>query len=116
MQASQLTDLVHDAIDDLKGRDVVTLDVTNLTDITDTMVIATGTSNRHVNAMVNEVVTQAKQAGLKPMGVEGADQGDWVLIDLGDVVVHVMREDARSYYELERLWSAPADESVHQDH
>lgn len=116
MQTSQLTDLVHEAIDDLKGRDITTLDVTGLTDITDTMVIATGTSNRHVNAMVDEVVTQAKQAGLKPLGVEGADQGDWVLIDLGDVIVHVMREDARGYYELERLWSGPADESAQQDH
>ncbi len=116
MQASQLTDLVHGAIDDLKGRDITTLDVTNFTDITDTMVIATGTSNRHVNAIVNEVVVQAKQAGLKPLGVEGADEGDWVLIDLGDVVVHVMREEARGYYELERLWSAPAEESAQQDH
>ena len=110
MQAEQLTDLVHNAIDDLKGRDVTTLDVTSLTDITDTMVIATGTSNRHVKSLVDEVVTQAKQAGVKPLGLEGADTGEWVLIDLGDVIVHVMRAESREYYDLERLWTAPAKE------
>lgn len=108
MEASELSSLVHEAIDDMKGRDVTTLDVTKLTDITDTMVIVTGTSNRHVKSIVDEVVTQAKGSGLKPLGLEGADTGEWVLIDLGDVIVHVMKAESREYYDLERLWTAPA--------
>lgn len=114
MQASELTNLVQDAIDDMKGRDVTTLDVTELTDITDTMLIVTGTSNRHVKSLVDEVVTQVKQSGRQPLGVEGADTGEWVLIDLGDVIVHVMKAESRDYYDLERLWTAPSQAATEE--
>ena len=110
MAADALRDRVVDSLEDLKGRDILALDVAKVTDITDYMVIASGTSNRHVKALVDQVVEDAKAAGTPPVGVEGRETHEWVLVDLGDVLVHVMQGQARSFYDLERLWSElPSD-------
>lgn len=92
-----------------KAQDVVLLDVSGLTSFADAFVICTGTSDRHVRAVADAVVERARELGQRPLGVEGADEGNWVLIDLNDVVVHVFRKSVRDEYDLERLWSeAPA--------
>ena len=96
---------VHHALEELKARDVREIDVRGKTGITDFMVIASGTSSRHVKSIADEVVKQAKQAGVAPLGVEGEREAEWVLVDLGDVVVHVMMPRTREFYGLERLWT-----------
>ena len=95
------------AVDDRKGVDPVALDVSELTELTDTMVIVTGTSNRHVKAIVDNVLLAAKRSDIELLGTEGREHSDWVLIDLADVVVHVMSTEARRFYDLERLWEHP---------
>jgi ribosome-associated protein len=105
-----LTDIVIDALEDIKGRDIAVLDVTALTDVMDTLVVASGTSNRQVKAMADNVVEKAKHAGFQPLGVEGMESSDWVLVDLGDVVVHLMLPETRAFYELEKLWSVRPDD------
>lgn len=110
MTADRLRDRVINSLEDLKGRDIVALDVGKVTDITDYMVIVSGTSNRHVKALVDQVVEDAKAAGNRPLGVEGRETNEWVLVDLGDVLVHVMQAQSRQFYDLERLWSElPSD-------
>ena len=105
MQAEQLRDLVIEALDDLKAVNTVTLDVTGLTDVMDYLVIASGTSNRHVKSLADNVCVEAKKQGQRALGVEGEDAGEWVLVDFGDVVVHVMLPATRDFYDLERLWT-----------
>lgn len=100
-----LTKLAIGALEDLKGQDIKLLDVRKLTTVTDTMLICTGTSNRHVSSLAQNVVEASKKAGFRPMGIEGKDTGEWVLVDLGDVVVHVMQSQARAHYQLEKLWA-----------
>ena len=99
------TDLVVDALEDLKAVDPKILDVRGISSVMDYLVIASGNSSRHVKSLADNVVIKAKEAGLPPIGVEGENASDWVLVDLGDVVVHVMQPAARSFYDLERLWS-----------
>lgn len=108
MQTDQLINLVQSALEDMKARDVVMLDVTGKSSVTDYMIVASGTSKRHVMSVAQEVLDKVKDAGVRPVGVEGEAVGDWVLVDLGDVVVHVMMPDARSFYDIERLWSFDA--------
>jgi ribosome-associated protein len=105
MQAEQLKELVVEALDDLKAVNTVTLDVTGLTDVMDYMVVASGTSNRHVKSLADNVCLEAKKQGQRAIGVEGEDAGEWVLVDFGDVVVHVMLPATRDFYDLERLWA-----------
>lgn len=105
MKASELRDHVVAALEDLKGVNIVTLDVAALTPMTDYMVLVTGTSNRHVKALVDTANESSKAIGIQPLGIEGRESYDWVLVDLADVIVHVMNEEARNFYELERLWS-----------
>jgi ribosome-associated protein len=105
MQVEALRDLVLKTLDDMKARDVKVLDVRGKTSITDIMIIASGTSDRHVKSVAEAVVFQAKQAGEPPLGTEGVEQGEWALLDLNGVVVHVMLPRVRDYYQLERLWS-----------
>ena len=110
MHIDTLKNLAVDALEELKARDITQLDVAKLPEVTDLMLIASGTSTRHVAALAQNVVEKAKAAGLGPLGVEGGDNADWVLVDLGDVVVHVMMPEARTLYDLERLWAdLPSD-------
>jgi ribosome-associated protein len=108
VRSSEVLDLARDALDELKARDVEVLDVRKMTTITDYFVIASGTSDRHVKSLAERIVESAKQAGLAPLGVEGLERGEWVLVDLADVVVHVMQPQARDFYKLESLWSVGA--------
>ena len=101
----ELSQIVIKALEDLKAKNIVQLDVREMTDVTDTLIIASGTSNRHVKSIANNVVEDSKKLGYMPLGVEGIDAGDWVLVDFGDIVVHVMQEETRNFYELEKLWS-----------
>ena len=104
MQFNELKQLVITAIEDLKGENIVEIDVMGKTSVTDLMVIVSGTSNRHVKAIANNIISDAKKAGHQPMGVEGETQAEWVLVDLGDIVVHVMQPHVREFYDLEKLW------------
>ena len=113
MQTEELQRLVIDALDDLKAKDVRVLDVRTLTGITDLMVIASGTSNRQVKALVSHVVEKAAERGVRPLGVEGEQHGEWVLVDLGDVVVHVMLPQVRDFYNLEKLWTVGTNQLAH---
>jgi ribosome-associated protein len=109
MQVNELKLLVIDALEDIKAEEIEVLDVTGMTDVTDFMIIATGKSTRQVKALANEVVMQAKAAGVQPLGVEGEDVGEWALVDLGDVIAHIMTPQTRSTYTLEKLWQVPED-------
>ncbi len=113
MTAQGLRDAITKALEDMKGRDLVALEVRQLTDLMDFMLIATGGSNRHVKALVDQVIETAKAAGVMPLGVEGRDNHEWVLVDLGPVVVHIMQAATREFYGLERLWTPiPVDSSL----
>ena len=112
MPIEDLLKLITSALTDMKGKDIVQLDVRGLSNVTDYMVIATGTSNRHVRSLADEVSFQAKQKGVIPLGIEGEMSGDWVLSDHGDVVVHVMQVEAREFYDLERLWNPALKENL----
>jgi ribosome-associated protein len=103
-RVSPLKEAVTTALDDMKAVNVRVLDVRGLTDIADTMVIASGNSDRHVRAIAERVVEKAKAAGFRPLGTEGARDGEWVLVDLQDLIVHVMLPRVREFYGLERLW------------
>lgn len=100
--------VIHHALADVKAQDVVELDVRGLTNVSDAIVIASGTSTRHVKALADNVAEEAKKAGFRPLGVEGERDAEWVLIDLGYVVVHVMLPTARRFYDLESLWKPAA--------
>ena len=105
MNSEALTDLVVDALDDVKAKDIVRLDVRDMTAVTDYMIVASGTSNRHVKALVDSVAEKAKAAGHRPIGIEGEEGGEWILLDLQDTLVHVMLPKVREFYNLEKLWS-----------
>ena len=105
MNSAELSELVVEALDDIKAQDVVKLDVRDMTTVTDYMIVASGTSSRHVQALVDNVAEKAKAAGRRPVGVEGETGGEWVLLDLEDALVHVMLPKVREFYNLEKLWS-----------
>jgi ribosome silencing factor RsfS/YbeB/iojap len=106
--APTLQSVVVDALADMKALEIKVLDVRGLTDIADTMIIASGTSDRHVRSVAQRVVEKTKQAGFRPHGVEGQQDSDWVLIDLNDMIVHVMLPRVREFYGLEKLWDMTA--------
>jgi ribosome-associated protein len=114
MNTEQLIELVETALVDIKARDLVRLDVRGKSSVTDYMIIASGSSSRHVASSAESVAIAAKAAGCEPLGIEGVDIGEWALVDLGDVVVHVMQPQVRDLYNLEGLWGqdAVADEAV----
>jgi ribosome-associated protein len=104
LQAEATRKMALQALEDLKAENVVVLDVRSIASFTDYMIFASGNSTRHVNAIAESVIEAARSAGQPPVGVEGEEVGEWVLVDLGDVVLHVMLPDVRLYYELEKLW------------
>lgn len=109
MQLARLKKLIVAALEDRKALDIKVVDVRGKTSFTDLMVIASGTSNRHVKSLADNVIIEAKAAGIRPLGVEGEREGEWVLVDLADAVVHVMQPAIRDFYNLEKLWAVAGD-------
>ncbi len=105
MQTEELKSIALRALEGLKGLNIAEYDVRDMTTVTDVMIIASGTSDRHVKSLADAVVMACKKAGVPPLGVEGEREGEWVLVDLGDVVVHVMQPRIREFYALEKLWT-----------
>lgn len=110
MITEELKKLVLDTLDDFKAVDVTEIDVRELTSVTDYMIICSSTSRRHAMTLAEHLVTNAKHNGVMPLGVEGEADGEWILVDLVDVVVHIMQPKAREFYSLEKLWTK-AEES-----
>ena len=106
MQLDESKTIVVDALEELKAVDLKVLDVRRIASFTDLMIIASGTSTRHVRALADKVIERCKAAGVRPLGLEGERGAEWILVDLGDIVVHVMSPAMRDYYNLEKLWSA----------
>ena len=110
----ELVRLILDTLDDMKAERVVNLDVRHLTSVTDHMFVASGRSDRHVRAIADAVLERCEAAGIQPLGVEGQEAGEWVLVDLADAIVHVMLPRVREFYNIENLWdmSSARDESA----
>lgn len=104
--------VVTDALIDTKAKEITTMNVTHITDVTDRVVIANGTSNRHVRALASHVAAEAKKAGFAPIGIEGEEDAEWILVDLVNVVVHIMLPKARTFYDLEGLWQQPEENAA----
>lgn len=104
MKKTILKNFIIEKIDDLQGKDIIILDVRGKSNITDCMVICSGNSSCHVISIADHVVQESRAAGLMPVGMQGKYTSDWIVIDLGNVIVHVMQEESRRLYELEKLW------------
>lgn len=104
MQVKEICDLAKEALDALKAIDICVLDVQQLSSVMDYLIVASGTSNRHVKSLADNLLEQARQQNIKALGIEGEKEGQWVLVDLGDVVIHIMQPDIRAFYNLEKLW------------
>lgn len=115
MTTEELKKLAITALEDLKAEDILVLDVKDKTTISDWIIVATGSSSRHVRSIANNVAIEAKKANAPHLGSEGEEDGEWVLVDLGDVIVHVMQRQAREYYDLESLWSVDIAHRKEQD-
>lgn len=115
MQSEQLVASLMAALDDGKAKDILQIDVREKSSMTDYMLIASGTSGRHVKALAHAVIETAKNNGVQPLGNEGLDVGEWALVDLDEVIVHVMQEETRSFYDLERLWQGAAQSRTAQE-
>lgn len=113
MRLDELKNIVVNALEELKGIDIKVLDVRGISSFTDLMIIASGTSNRQVKALSDKVIEKCKKAGFRPLGVEGEREGEWILVDLGDVVVNIMKPETRDFYNLEKLWSMGERKSNH---
>lgn len=109
--ANKKLSLILDTLEDIKAREITTLDIRPHNSIADTLVIANGTSSRHIQSMADQVIEQMKKSGEQPLGTEGKESGDWVLVDLSDIIVHLMMPEARARYDLEHLWSPPEAKS-----
>ena len=116
MDREQLRDLVVNAIEDVKGIDIRVIDVQDKSSVTDIMIIASGNTARQVKALADNVVEKAKHAGVQPLGVEGETHGEWALVDLGDIVVHIMQPAIRDFYNLEKLWGEDSPAAVQKQH
>lgn len=108
----QMKQLAVTALEDLKAQDIQVMDVRGMTSITDVMIVASGTSDRHVKALADSVVEAVKKEGVEPIGVEGEGSREWVLVDLGDVIVHVMHPQTRAFYNLEKLWTVGEEQRL----
>lgn len=106
MELEAMKKAVVDALEDIKALDITVLDVSKLTSITSCMIIASATSTRHAKSLAHNVQVKLRENGITPTGVEGEQEGEWVLVDLGDIVVHIMLQNTRDYYNLEQLWGA----------
>lgn len=118
MNLEALLELVKNSLVDMKAQDIKDIDVRGKSSVTEYMVIATGTSTRHVKSIADNVAMDAKKAGVPPLGSEGEESAEWVLVDLNDIVVHVMLAEVRSFYNLEKLWEtedAKPNEQQQQD-
>jgi ribosome-associated protein len=115
VEIEALKKLVVEALENIKGGDIRILDVRDRTSITDVMVIATGNSNRQVKALVDSVIEKSKKAGVQVLGTEGTEAGEWALVDLGDVVVHIMQPSVRDFYNLEKLWGDESPSNSRQE-
>ena len=104
-----------EALEDLKAEDITVLDVQGKTTVTDWVIIASGSSSRHVKSIANNVAVESRKAGRPPLGIEGENEGEWVLVDLGDIIVHVMQRQVREFYDLESLWSVDLAQRREQD-
>lgn len=104
LQGLELRDFIADKVDDLKARDVQIIDISGKSDVTDFLVICSGNSKTHVRSIASHVAQEAKQGGTPALGVEGEQDSEWVLVDFGDVVLHVMQDATRDFYQLEKLW------------
>jgi ribosome silencing factor RsfS/YbeB/iojap len=113
-RSAALKAVILRALDDMKAWEIKVLDVRGVTDVADTMVIASGTSDRHVRAVAQKLVEQAKAAGFRPQGIEGQQESDWILIDLNEIVVHVMLPRVREFYGLEKLWDMTQPKRAHR--
>jgi len=111
-RGSPLEGIVTAALEDMKAVNVKVMDVRGLTDIADVMVVASGNSDRHVRSIADRVIEKAKESGVRPLGVEGAREGEWVIVDLHDIVVHVMLPRVREFYSLERMWETESPAAV----
>ncbi|TPH14679.1 ribosome silencing factor [Litorilituus lipolyticus] len=105
MQTDALTAFVIEKLEDMKGRDIVSLNITDKASFADYMIICSGNSNRHVKSIAQSVATECRAAGSEPRGMEGNDVGEWALVDLGDIIVHIMTDEQRDKYNLEQLWA-----------
>lgn len=108
----QMKQLAVTALEDLKAQDIQVMDVRGMTSITDVMIVASGTSDRHVKALADNVVEAVKKQGVEPVGIEGEGTREWVLVDLGDVIVHVMHPQTRAFYNLEKLWTVGEEQRL----
>jgi ribosome-associated protein len=115
MQVEDLLKTVQTVLDERKGQNITTLDVRDKTSFTDYMVVVTGTSDRHLKSLCDYIVEKVKEQGFKPLGVEGDLGSDWVLVDLGDVIVHAMTAQTRDFYQLEKLWSVDRPKEAEQE-
>ena len=106
MDTVKLQEIVVSALEDIKGRDIEVIDTKKLSALFDRIIVVTGDSNRQTRALANNVAEKVKEAGGQVMSIEGEETGDWVLVDLGDIVVHAMQPTVRAYYALEELWTA----------
>lgn len=109
LNTDQLQQLVVSSLEDFKAADITVIDVSGRSPLTERLVVASGNSTRHVKSMADNLIVKAKAAGNPPLGVEGAGEGEWVLVDLNDVIVHLMLPQTRAFYNLEKLWEASAD-------
>ncbi len=116
MKLNELTDLVQNSLEDMKAVDIVSLDVSGKSSLTDILFFATGNSTRHVKSIADEIGIKAKKAGVEILGIEGKGSAEWVLVDLNDIIVHVMLAKTREFYQLEKLWEAEdaSDKSVEE--
>jgi ribosome-associated protein len=115
MKIDELLTRVRTALEDLKAVEIVQFDVREKTSVTDYLFIVTGTSSRHVKSIAANVAAEARHAGAQPLGIEGEAEGEWVLVDLGDIIVHVMLAEVRAFYDLESLWRLDVVRRERQD-